>query len=195
MKSANLIFFRRHGLTSSWRQLYTPTTFFRIQNCGPRSIWKPRNVWRTFGSDAGSGLASRKRSTVRHRLDIRPRGQRCQSQVATTHTESSSTPGVGQGPPQHTITSEPCTIKVLDYSDKQLVQHEVAGTKEELDSFLRDNAKPDWAACRWIWINGIDQGVVKSLGQHKGLHRLAIEDVLERSAPTKVDWYVEGYKA
>ncbi|KAK6437871.1 hypothetical protein LTR95_005925, partial [Oleoguttula sp. CCFEE 5521] len=86
-------------------------------------------------------------------------------------------------------TQQSCTIKVIDYSSKRITHHDVAGTSRDLESFLTGTPKPTWAACRWIYVNGLDHEVIKSLGQARDLHRLAIEDVLERSAPSKVDWY------
>ncbi|OQO04770.1 hypothetical protein B0A48_09694 [Cryoendolithus antarcticus] len=86
-------------------------------------------------------------------------------------------------------TQQSCTIKVIDYSSKRITHHDVAGTSLDLQSFLTSTPKPTWAACRWIYVNGLDHEVIKSLGQARDLHGLAIEDVLERSAPSKVDWY------
>lgn len=59
----------------------------------------------------------------------------------------------------------------------------------DLDAFLRDQPKPGWAAARWIWVNGISLDVIQCLGRSKGLHPLAIEDVMDTHATTKVDWY------
>ena len=49
--------------------------------------------------------------------------------------------------------------------------------------------RPDWAACRWININGLSWDVIKLLGNDKHLHRLAIEDLLNPRNRTKADWY------
>lgn len=78
-------------------------------------------------------------------------------------------------------------IKIIDYSAERLVQHEVLSSA--LSQFLKDQAKPEWAACRWIYVNGLNWDVVKCLANNNTLHRLAIEDVLHASSPTKVDWY------
>ena len=78
-------------------------------------------------------------------------------------------------------------IKIIDYSDQRIVEHDV--TTASLDSFLSSTAKPEWAVCRWVYVNGINWDVVKCLGNHKRLHRLAIEDVLDTSGSAKVDWY------
>ena len=49
--------------------------------------------------------------------------------------------------------------------------------------------RPEWATCRWINVNGLSWDVIKLLGNDKGLHRLAIEDLLNPRNRTKADWY------
>ncbi len=45
------------------------------------------------------------------------------------------------------------------------------------------------ATCRWISVNGLSWDVIKLLGNHKNLHRLAIEDLTNQKNRTKADWY------
>ena len=52
--------------------------------------------------------------------------------------------------------------------------------------------RPKWASARWINVDGISWDVVRVLGQKEGLHRLAVEDLMNRRNRTKVDWYPEG---
>lgn len=52
--------------------------------------------------------------------------------------------------------------------------------------------RPKWASARWINVDGISWDVVRVLGQKEGLHRLALEDLMNRRNRTKVDWYPEG---
>ncbi|KXT06197.1 hypothetical protein AC578_1439 [Pseudocercospora eumusae] len=78
-------------------------------------------------------------------------------------------------------------IRIIDYSHKQIEERDVAAA--DLEQFLQTSPKPDWAAVRWIYINGLNFDVVRCLGNHKNLHPLAIEDVLDIHTPTKVDWY------
>ena len=78
-------------------------------------------------------------------------------------------------------------IKIVDYSDKRVMEHDLSSSS--LESFLKEQAKPDWAACRWIYVNGLNQDVMRCLGNQQGLHRLSLEDVLDTNTPTKVDWY------
>lgn len=78
-------------------------------------------------------------------------------------------------------------IKIIDFSSKQVVQQDV--DSGQLASFLEKQPRPDWAACRWIYVNGLNRNVVKLLGEHKQLHNLSLEDVMDTNTPTKVDWY------
>ena len=85
---------------------------------------------------------------------------------------------------EHNRESE---IRIIDYSDQCIIQHEVSNAS--LQSFLEEQHKPDWAACRWIYVNGVSWEVVRCLGHTQGLHPLAVEDVLNTNNPTKVDLY------
>lgn len=100
--------------------------------------------------------------------------------VDSAHSSHSS-----ESADHHHYPSAESEIRIIDYSDKQIIQHEP--TKDSLESFLQSNEKPDWAACRWIYVNGLDWRTVSCLARRKGLHRLALEDVLDTSTPTKVD--------
>lgn len=85
-------------------------------------------------------------------------------------------------PPGHEIQ-----IHVIDYSSKNITRNEL--TVASLETFLTSNKRPEWATCRWIYVNGLDAGVVNTLGNIHGLHRLTVEDVMDTTTPTKVDWY------
>lgn len=78
-------------------------------------------------------------------------------------------------------------IRIVDFASDDIVQQEVKSS--ELEVFLRENEKPAWAACRWIYVNGLNHSTVQCLGRSKGLHHLALEDVLEKGTPVKADWY------
>ena len=78
-------------------------------------------------------------------------------------------------------------IQIIDYSRDRIVMHKLDSSS--LDAFLQTQPKPSWSACRWIYVNGLDQHAVKSLGAHKDLHPLALEDVLDRRTATKANWY------
>lgn len=79
-----------------------------------------------------------------------------------------------------------CDITVVDFSAERMEQYEL--DNETLPEFL-DEDKEDWVACRWICVNGLSWDVIKALGNHKGLHRLAVEDLINTKNRTKADWY------
>ena len=68
-----------------------------------------------------------------------------------------------------------CQITAVDFSREHLQTCELEN--DTLDEFL-DAARPEWATCRWININGLSWDVISSLGKHYKLHRLAIEDMM-----------------
>lgn len=79
-----------------------------------------------------------------------------------------------------------CEITVVDFSQNEMRQYEL--DNETLPAFLAREREP-WVQCRWINVNGLSWDVIKSVGSHKGLHRLAIEDVVHTTNRTKADWY------
>ena len=79
-----------------------------------------------------------------------------------------------------------CDIRVVDFSDNHVDVREF--DNEGFVEFLREPEQP-WAKCRWISINGLSPDVIKAVGQHKGLHELALEDLESRRNRTKADWY------
>jgi hypothetical protein len=82
----------------------------------------------------------------------------------------------------HTI----CQITVVDFSDERVECHEL--DNDTLEDFL-NVPKEDWVSCRWINVNGLSWDVIRALGNHKSLHRLAVEDLMSDKGRTKVDWY------
>jgi Mg2+ and Co2+ transporter CorA len=79
-----------------------------------------------------------------------------------------------------------CQITVVDYSNERVVCHEL--DNDSLEAFL-STPKEDWVACRWVNVNGLSWDVIRMLGNHGKLHRLAIEDLMSDKGRTKVDWY------
>ncbi|KAH8696155.1 putative cora family metal ion transporter [Talaromyces proteolyticus] len=79
-----------------------------------------------------------------------------------------------------------CEITIVDFSQLEMRQYVL--DNESLEPFLRREKEP-WVQCRWININGLSWDVIRSLGSHKNLHRLAIEDLMHPHNRTKVDWY------
>lgn len=79
-----------------------------------------------------------------------------------------------------------CDITVVDFSQHEMRQYELEN--DTLEQFLAREREP-WVQCRWINVNGLSWDVIKTLGNHKRLHRLAIEDVVHTTNRTKADWY------
>ncbi|KAL3963513.1 hypothetical protein ACCO45_000517 [Purpureocillium lilacinum] len=82
--------------------------------------------------------------------------------------------------------SAPCEITVVDFSrDRVLKRH------FDNDGFVRFVSEPKepWAKCRWINVNGLSWDVIQAVGTNKGLHKLAIEDIMNIRNRTKADWY------
>ncbi|PHH86575.1 hypothetical protein CDD83_10046 [Cordyceps sp. RAO-2017] len=82
--------------------------------------------------------------------------------------------------------SAPCDITVVDFSLDRVVQRRF--DNESFIAFL-DQPKDDWAQCRWINVNGLSWDVIQAIGSKKGLHKLALEDVMNMRNRTKADWY------
>ncbi|KAL2860703.1 putative CorA family metal ion transporter [Aspergillus lucknowensis] len=79
-----------------------------------------------------------------------------------------------------------CEITVIDFSQNEMRQY--ALDNDTLEQFLAREREP-WVQCRWINVNGLSWDVIRVLGNEKGLHRLAIEDLINATNRTKVDWY------
>ncbi|PWY67185.1 hypothetical protein BO70DRAFT_366362 [Aspergillus heteromorphus CBS 117.55] len=77
-------------------------------------------------------------------------------------------------------------ITVVDFSQHEMRQYVL--DNDTLEPFLAREKEP-WVQCRWINVNGLSWDVIRALGNHKGLHRLAIEDLINSTNRTKVDWY------
>jgi Mg2+ and Co2+ transporter CorA len=79
-----------------------------------------------------------------------------------------------------------CEITIVDFSQNEMRQYVL--DNESLEQFLQREKEP-WVQCRWINVNGLSWDVIKILGSHKNIHRLAIEDLMHPHNRTKVDWY------
>ncbi|KAF2466170.1 uncharacterized protein BDR25DRAFT_306334 [Lindgomyces ingoldianus] len=79
-----------------------------------------------------------------------------------------------------------CDITVVDFSEEHVECHPL--DNDTLEAFL-NLPKDEWVSCRWINVNGLSWDVIRMLGNHKGLHRLAIEDLMNTRGRTKADWY------
>ncbi|PWY94304.1 cora family metal ion transporter [Aspergillus sclerotioniger CBS 115572] len=77
-------------------------------------------------------------------------------------------------------------ITVVDFSQHDMRQYVL--DNDTLEPFLAREKEP-WVQCRWINVNGLSWDAIRILGNQKGLHRLAIEDLINATNRTKVDWY------
>jgi hypothetical protein len=102
--------------------------------------------------------------------------------------EPGAEPGIDtqQETPLHYQLQQLCDITVVDFADEKVECHELDNVS--LEGFLQ-SPKEDWVACRWINVNGLSWDVIRTLGNHKSLHRLAIEDLMNTKGRTKADWY------
>jgi hypothetical protein len=81
--------------------------------------------------------------------------------------------------------SAPCQITVVDFSSNHVEKKHFEN--QSFIDFL-ELPKPGWARCRWINVNGLSWDVIQALGAKKGLHKLALEDVMNLRNRTKADW-------
>ncbi|KAM3066626.1 hypothetical protein ACMFMG_002340 [Clarireedia jacksonii] len=86
------------------------------------------------------------------------------------------------------LLHEECQIKVVDFSEDNMVMREFDNA--ELVDFL-ELEQEKWIKCRWININGLSWDVIQAVGKSKKLHRLAIEDMVNVNNRTKADWYTD----
>ena len=91
--------------------------------------------------------------------------------------------GGGGTPDLHEL----CVITVVDFSQERIQLYHL--DNYSLGPFLLSEPRPPWALCRWVSVNGMSWDVIKLLGRWKGLHRLAIEDLMNTRNRTKADWY------
>jgi Mg2+ and Co2+ transporter CorA len=82
--------------------------------------------------------------------------------------------------------SQRCEITVVDYGNDGISTIDL--DNDNLADFLQKTPE-EWSDVRWINVNGLSWDVIRILGNCKGLHRLAIEDLMHTSNRTKVDWY------
>ncbi|KAF4119717.1 Mg2+ and Co2+ transporter CorA, partial [Geosmithia morbida] len=84
--------------------------------------------------------------------------------------------------------SVPCVITVVDFSSDRVETRHMGN--DDFIRFLDEEPQPaGWVKCRWINVNGISWDVIQAVGACKGLHKLALEDVMNLRNRTKMDWY------
>lgn len=137
--------------------------------------------------------------TVRHRVrrSNTARSYHPDSVAHEPHWQPGTEPGIdpNKSPPAYSADWAPhipaelhrkCEIIVVDFSQHEMRQYEL--DNDTLEAFLERQREP-WVQCRWINVNGLSWDVIRILGKHKGLHRLAIEDMINTTNRTKADWY------
>lgn len=110
------------------------------------------------------------------------------------HSGSNSQPGAEPGIDADSDNTQPhlealkakCDITIVDFSAEEMIRTE-ADNKDFQDAL--SEKRPENMPCRWISVNGLSWDVIKLLGTKYGLHRLAIEDLINTRSRTKVDWY------
>jgi hypothetical protein len=113
------------------------------------------------------------------------------SPTRPTWEEPGAEPGVDtekEAQPHFELLQQHCDILVVDFSEKQIAKTRLDNT--DLADFLSE-PKEDWVQCRWISVNGLSWDVIRTLGNDKHLHRLAIEDLMNTRGRTKSDWYAD----
>lgn len=95
---------------------------------------------------------------------------------------------IGGDTTSHEKLDQPCDITIVDYSQDQIQTYSL--DNGNLGEFL-DQPAENWALVRWINVNGLSWDVIRLLGNYKGLHRLAIEDLMNTRNRTKADWYAD----
>ncbi|KAF2259267.1 hypothetical protein CC78DRAFT_537202 [Lojkania enalia] len=156
----------------------------------------PSSATATAATLDGNSLLSPSRlsvdSTLRRRPTrsntIRQYHQEYSSPTRPQWEEAGAEPGIDTKNEDETRYSlqQPCDVTVVDFSEDQV--HCTELDNDNLEEFLQQN-RDSWVACRWINVNGLSWDVIRALGNHKGLHRLAIEDLMNTGGRTKADWY------
>jgi hypothetical protein len=127
--------------------------------------------------------------TLRRRITRSHTVKQYRSPSRPNWQEPGAEPGVGPndvGTERYFRLHSHCQITVVDFSDERVECYEL--DNDSLEDFL-NVPKEDWVACRWVNVNGLSWDVIRMLGNHKQLHRLAIEDLMSEKGRTKVDWY------
>ncbi|KAL3460382.1 hypothetical protein BJX64DRAFT_187520 [Aspergillus heterothallicus] len=167
--------------------------------CSPHRTVSP-NAWEPTSPDTTT-IPGRQGSqdTVRHRAR-RANTARSYRPDTVTHDpnwQPGTEPGIDPSRPLPAYNAEwltsistglhrRCEITIVDFSQNEMRQYSL--DNDTLEAFLEREREP-WVQCRWINVNGLSWDVIRVLGNQKGLHRLAIEDLINATNRTKVDWY------
>ncbi|KAF2112975.1 magnesium and cobalt transport protein cora [Lophiotrema nucula] len=146
----------------------------------------------TAAQPDGSNLLSPDRASIDSVLRRRPTRSNTVRHYHSPNRKKWEEPGAEPGidtkkeTDVHFSIQQVCDITVVDFSQENMKCTEL--DNDTLEDFLQQPKEP-WAECRWINVNGLSWDVIRTLGNHKGLHRLAIEDLIYTKGRTKADWY------
>jgi magnesium transporter len=135
----------------------------------------------TAGRGPGAGGQSARRNRLGGLSRLRPNVPRVRKR---------SKPGANAGIELSELSQlagaqEPVSVTCIDYGPQQARVLPVA----DLTPFLEAH-RPDWAAVRWINVDGVgDMSVVRGLAEKYHLHPLAVEDVLHVTHRPKIEAY------
>jgi hypothetical protein len=162
---------------------------------GSDAVNRPRTASQLSPTDGiGEGQFSPSRASFDSVLRRRPTRsntvRRYHSPTRNPFEEPGAEPGIdtqkATTTAEYSHLNQPCEITVVDFSDEQCESVELRN--DDLEGFL-SKPQEDWAQCRWINVNGLSWDVIRILGNHKSLHSLAIEDLMNTRGRTKADWY------
>ncbi|KAF2190112.1 hypothetical protein K469DRAFT_699708 [Zopfia rhizophila CBS 207.26] len=153
---------------------------------------RPSSATATAAQPDGNSLLSPSRFSIDSTLRRRPtRSNTVRHYTSPTRPkweEPGAEPGVDtkKETDAHHSLQQHCDITVVDFSEDRVECHSL--DNDSLEEFL-EKPKEAWIACRWINVSGLSWDVIRTLGNDKGLHRLAIEDLMHTRGRTKADWY------
>jgi len=88
--------------------------------------------------------------------------------------------------PRLTAFHTSCAISITDFSEESIFTR--SANNHNIQAVL-DEVRPTNMPCRWISVTGLSWDVIKVIANKFGIHRLAVEDLINTKSRTKVDWY------
>lgn len=190
--------YQRHSMASTTVRDFQSPDRVAFQDQGPvgrNSIASPRSPENAtgrprFGSVTSGTSYFSNDNTSRQRRLSRSNTVKTYHEPSRPNWQPGAEPGIDTDAervsPHLEALRARCDILVADFSAEHMesVQTDNASLEEVLSE-----KRPPHLPCRWISVNGLSWDVIKILGQHYGLHRLAIEDLINTRTRTKCDWY------
>ncbi len=164
----------RRPCSSKWflqeRSLKVPTSSTHVRSLSGFNIQHKATYFRA--SSTNCSLISPKSPSARFTAAFRP-GHRYFSGIGT---EPGLDPRTDSSSSQQDPESE---IKIIDFSKQRLAEQDIPG--HSLLKVLNEQPKPGWAACRWIFVNGLNRDVVRQLGVSRDDETSVLRDTVTRS--------------